>query len=353
LIGISYNYTGFFLPLKQPRSNSKATIVYYQGVVKRLRMITSVSLVIGIIAIAIGAIALINSFNTKTIYITQNAPVTNVESQTLAGINTPINSTQLSIINNAPNSYFGQAVKILLNGSINNPIFTGSTKVQPFKENGKVSVVYLGSITCIFCGENRWAMALALSRFGSFSTLYTGYSSLGDGDVPTLYWTHDTVNSSADDLGDYYSSPYINFIAIEDTHNITGGFVLNSLTQIQQNIARTNNSLYISAYQYLLNLTANKSTAFQGTPYTVWGSRLFSGADAEDFGNSTPTGSVLPLSGMTHAQVFQELSNPNDGFGWTEYAAADIYVAAICNSINNTATICANSTMQSLETQIE
>ena len=268
---------------------------------------------------------------------------------TLAGINTPLNASALAVINDAPNAYFQRAGEAYLNGSLSDPIFPSANKVAGITLNGKKTVLYFGSITCVFCGENRWAMALALSRFGSFSKLFIGYSSFGDHDLPTLYWTQVNYNSSTDEIGNYYSSNTINFLSIEDTHPITGGFALNSMPQIQSNLKGLGNSTYISAFAYILNLSNNKTTAFQGTPYTIWGSYQFSGADAEVFGNSTPTGSTLPLTYMTHGQVLAQLANPTDQFAQGEYAAADVYVAAMCRSINNNSSVCSLPAIVSLE----
>ena len=41
---------------------------------------------------------------------------------TIAGINTPLTPAQLSVINNAPNSYFESAGERLLNNSLNDPV---------------------------------------------------------------------------------------------------------------------------------------------------------------------------------------------------------------------------------------
>lgn len=273
---------------------------------------------------------------------------------TIAGINNPLNSTSLAIINGVPDTYFETAGQMYLNGSLSDPIFRNTINVTPFSLNdGKATVVYFGSITCVFCGENRWAMALALSRFGSFSKLFTGYSSLGDGDLPTLYWTPVNYNGSSDAIGNYYSSSLLNFVSIEDTHPITGGFALNSMPQIRSNINAQNNSEYTAAFNYIINLSNNKSTAFQGTPYTIWGNYLFSGADAAVFGNTTPSGNSLPLTYMTHGQVFAQLAKPSDQFAYSEYAAADIYVAAICKSINNTANVCSLPAINTLESSFK
>jgi hypothetical protein len=295
-----------------------------------------------------------------------NSPTTTVAGtggpgSTLAGINQPLNSTSLSVINNAPNAYFETAGEMYLNDTIQNPIFgypsfgSNAHTVNGFVANNKTSVVYLGSITCIYCGENRWAMALALSRFGTFSQLFTGYSSFGDGDVPTLYWAAEPYNSSTDDVHNYYTSNYINFVSIEDINPITGGFKLNPLQTILSNLVSIGNKTDLSAFNYILNLSSNTTTAFAGTPYTIWGRYQFNGADAADFGNpnQSATATGLPyLSLMTHGQVLGELARPNDQFGWTEYAAADVYTAALCKSLNNTASVCTLPAIQGIEAKL-
>ncbi|MEM4063868.1 MAG: DUF929 family protein [Candidatus Micrarchaeaceae archaeon] len=263
----------------------------------------------------------------------------------LTNINAPLNSTELAIINNASDSYFETAGEMYLSSKLNNSVGASATKVPMFVVNGKPSVIYLGSITCIFCGENRWAMALALSRFGNFTELFKGYSSFGDGDLPTLYWAPAHYNQSSIDLGNFYNSKYINFITLEDTDPITGGFNLQPLNIIQQEINSTGNLAYMDAIKFILQLNT-----FQGTPYTIWGAYNVGGADAVDFGNSTPiNGQSLPLTYMTHEQVLSQLAHPNDQFAWTEYAAADLYVAMICGSINNTAPVCSLPAIKQIE----
>ncbi|HUB92409.1 MAG TPA: DUF929 family protein [Candidatus Saccharimonadales bacterium] len=283
------------------------------------------------------------------LYYLPNDPVINQSApfgKTLQGINSQLNATELSIINNASQSYFETAGMMYLNRSLANSVSATVKPVPTFLVNGKPSVIYFGSITCIFCGENRWAMALALSRFGNFSTLFNGYSSFGDYDVPTLYWSPAQYNQSSVDLGSFYNSKYINFIAIEDTDPITAGFNLQSLPVIAQEINSTGNLAYESAFQYILDINN-----FQGTPYTIWGGSQVSGADAIDFGNTPPTGSTLALSNMTHAQVLGQLANPDNQFSWTEYAAADLYIAMTCASINNTAPVCSLPAIIGIEKQ--
>ncbi|MCL4379019.1 MAG: DUF929 domain-containing protein [Candidatus Marsarchaeota archaeon] len=265
----------------------------------------------------------------------------------LTNLNAPLNSTDLSIINNAPASYFETAGEMLLNGTLNNSVGVSPLKVNNFIVNGKPSVIYYGSITCVWCGENRWAMALALSRFGSFSRLYTGYSSLGDGDVPTLYWRPVEYNASTVNPGSFYNSSYINFLPMEDINPITGGFTLNPFSKVQKILNETGIPAYIDAFNYILQINT-----FGGTPYTIWGEYVASGADAVDFGNGPPTGSTLPLTGMTHAQVYAQLAHPATQFAWTEYAGADVYVALMCSSIGNNASVCSLPVIPKIESRM-
>ncbi len=333
----------------------------FKSVVKTLTMVSYLSLIIAVVAIVVSAYTIYVSLNKSPTIIYRNVTTTTIPQNTssgttLAGIDTPLNATMLAIINNAPNSYFQKGGQMYLNGTISSSIYPTPNKVNKFIVNNKTSVIYLGSITCIFCGENRWAMALALSRFGNFSSIFYGYSSLGDGDVPTLYWTKLNYSGSSEAIGSHYSSPYINFIPIEDTNPITGGFNLNTPSKMAANLAQIGNKTYINAFSYILNLSNNKTTSFQGTPYTIWGTAQFNGADAIDFGGTTPTGQP-ELSLMTHAQILRGLSNPNTQFSWIEYAAADVYVAAICNSISNSSAAsipaCSLPSIKALELQIK
>ncbi|MEM3876880.1 MAG: hypothetical protein QXP24_04125, partial [Candidatus Micrarchaeaceae archaeon] len=126
---------------------------------------------------------------------------------------------------------------------------------------------------------------------------------------------------------------------------ITGGFNLQPLGKIQQEINATGNLAYIDAIKFILQLNT-----FQGTPYTIWGSYNVGGADAVDFGNTMPTsGQQLPLTYMTHEQVLSQLANPSNQFAWTEYAAADLYVAMVCGSINNAAPVCSLPAIKQIE----
>ena len=57
----------------------------------------------------------------------------------------------------------------------------------------------------------------------------------------------------------------------------------------------------------------------------------------------------MRLQNMTHAQVFNQLRNPQNTFAWTEYAAADLYIAMACASLGNSAPICQLSSIKAIE----
>jgi hypothetical protein len=283
----------------------------------------------------------------------------------LTDINLPLNSTQLGMINDEPQSYFDTAARMWLNGSLTSLVGQSIAYSPLLTVNGKPAVVYLGAISCVYCGENRWAMALALSRFGHFQNLFFGYSSLGDQDVPTLYWAPAEYNaSSAVEFGNFYQGDYVTFLSIEYSSPIRGGFQMQNLSYFQQQAAATGNVVYEKATDLIVGLNN-----FGGTPYTIWSNYAVLGADATDFGEATSTTSttssttstapLLPITSMTHDQILQSFAHPTTQFAWTEYAAADYYVALVCASIgavgvssSATPAVCSSPYISSMSTVV-
>jgi hypothetical protein len=264
--------------------------------------------------------------------------------KSLTDLNEPLNASELSAINNAPDSYFETAGEMFLNGTLKNNVGIPTTKVPMFVVNGKPSVIYVGSITCVWCAANRWSMALALSRFGNFTYLFKGYSALEDGDAPTLYWTPAHYNETSVAMGSFYSSKYINFLPYEESAPISGGFSLQPLGALQQYANATGNLAYIDGVKYVISINS-----FEGTPYSVWDGYVAAGADAHAFGNNSQSTSLL---NMTHEQMLQQLADPSSQLAWTEYAGADYYSAMICKSLNNTAPVCALNAIKTMEASL-
>ena len=327
-----------------PQSKQKSNALFAS-------LIINVLLAAAVLALAIGL--LYNGQHQQaspiTLTVTQgnqiaaNAVKANQSNGTLAGFDQPLNASELAAINDEPLSNFQTAGERLLNGTLTNEIFpVNSPQYNAILINGKPTVVYIGADTCPFCGENRWAMALALSQFGNFTQLFQGYSALQDGDVPTLYWVpmNATVAQGVE-FGNYYQSNYINFITAEYESPITGHFSVQPLSYF---ISQSPNQVYNAVLNFM-----NATGKFQGTPFTMWGTSLDAGADAVVVGNNLTNG-WNSLSNMTHAEILSQLQSYNDQFAWGEYAAADVYIAQLCPSIKGTAPpVCGLSSIKQLE----
>ncbi len=333
--------------------------MYYMA--RAAKTIFRLKVAVAVLSVAVAALALYIAYPSVELAVSGQP-----YGSRLTGINSPLSSYQLSVINNAPNSYFENAGEMLLNLSIKGeqsinrtyggPLFEESLShpVQhaPLVVDSKPSVIYIGAISCIYCGENRWAMALALSRFGKFGSLYTGYSSIGDGDVPTLYWVPQNYTSTGSvRYGNDYNSSYINFFSAEYDSPISGGFQFPaSSNPIKIFVANATNQSYYSAMSLM-----NGTGLFQGTPYTFWGTSFNLGASGVVFGNGTSSTAISnkpPLTYMSHSQIFNMLHNFNSTFAYEEYAVAGVYVAQVCSSINNTASACSLPAIRRFEAEM-
>ena len=74
--------------------------------------------------------------------------------------------------------------------------------------NGKPEILYMGAEYCPYCGAERWAMIVALDKFGSFTGIDYMQSSATDvyANTPTFTFVNAT-----------YSSSYIAFVSVEET----------------------------------------------------------------------------------------------------------------------------------------
>ena len=75
---------------------------------------------------------------------------------------------------------------------------------------GKPAILYVGAEFCPFCAAERWAMVIALSRFGTFSNLHLMRSSATDYAPNTPTFTF---------YGSRYQSAYVDFEPVELTTN--------------------------------------------------------------------------------------------------------------------------------------
>lgn len=77
---------------------------------------------------------------------------------------------------------------------------------SPLILNGKPEVLYIGGEYCPYCAFERWAMIMAMSKFGNFTGLEYMLSSGSDlnGNTPTFTFRYAN-----------YSSQYISFVSVE------------------------------------------------------------------------------------------------------------------------------------------
>ena len=116
-------------------------------------------------------------------------------------------------------------------GSASNP--PTSISGAPLTQDGKPQLLYVGGEFCPYCAAERWAMVLALSRFGTFSDLKTTRSSSTDvfPNTPTFSF-----------FGSNYQSDYLSFVPVEQYSNqqLAGGYAkLQDLTADQEQIVKS------------------------------------------------------------------------------------------------------------------
>ncbi len=200
---------------------------------------------------------------------------------------------------------------------------------------GKPEMLYLGAEYCPFCAAERWAMIVALSRFGTFSGLATIRSAAADGagnaePYPnTATWTF--VKAS-------YSSSYLAFTPVEMLTNIpdpsTGGYTtLETPTPAQQGLL----------------------DKYDAPPYVPSG---YNGSiPFIDFGNKYviigASYSPQVLAGLSWSQIADDLSHPTSPVAKGIDGTANYITAAICAMTGNQPAGACTSTVRSLESQLQ
>jgi hypothetical protein len=185
--------------------------------------------------------------------------------------------------------------------------------------NGKPEIFYEGAEYCPYCAAERWAMIVALSRFGTFSGLSTVHSSSTDTDPNTPTWTF--YKSS-------YSSQYVTFTPVETTTNTPSG---NSYTTLQTPTSAQ-------------NAIVTKYDGSQGSiPFIDFGNKyMISGASYDP----------ALINKLTWSQIAADLSNQNSSVAKAIDGVANYMTAAICKlTVNQPANVCTTS-ITSLQSQI-
>jgi hypothetical protein len=231
-------------------------------------------------------------------------------------------------------------------GSVNKAVFIPASEVaaasaesgayfatvdgKPLTSGGKPEVLYVGAEYCPFCGAQRWAMIVSLSRFGTFSGLTTIHSSSTDYDPNTPSWTF---------YGSTYTSKYINFTPVEETRNYRIGNSSNTSVGYVTLQTPTN------AQQALVNQydPGDPSQGVGGAiPFIDIGNKYV------EVGNLSPYGPD-ELKGKNWNDVAAALSQPNSTIGKGLLGSANYMTAGICTLTGNQPSTACTPQIQALE----
>jgi len=187
--------------------------------------------------------------------------------------------------------------------------------------DGKPEILYVGAEYCPYCAAERWAMAVALSRFGTFSGVHLIHSSSTDvyANTPTLSFYHST-----------YTSKYVDFTPVEWYSETASG---DGYTTLQA--PDTSQMSIFNKYDAPPYITSADKGSFPfvdfGNQYLVLGAQY------------TPS----TLSGLTWTQVAADVSNPSSAVAKDIDGAANSITAAICKITHNADTaVCSSAAAQ-------
>ena len=94
--------------------------------------------------------------------------------------NGPTGSALTSLVNTTT-SVPASTLNAVGAGTFNGKVQTITGNPAPLTSGGKPELLYIGAEYCPYCAANRWAMIVALSRFGTFSGLATVHSGITNG----------------------------------------------------------------------------------------------------------------------------------------------------------------------------
>ncbi len=209
-----------------------------------------------------------------------------------AAITSKLASVPLSTLTDAPSS-----------GITTSP---GTIDDADLTADGKPDLLYVGAEFCPICATERWAMYVALSKFGTFSQQPGQiHSALRDGDISTLTFYKST-----------YHSPYFTFTPVETTTNQPAG-------------------------DYYVSLQT--PTAAQ---QKLWTSHTDQSFPWVDFGGKTELTSAQydpsVLEGVSFASIAKDIGNNSTVIGADIDASAKVLVQTICSTLsgNKPASVC-------------
>jgi thiol-disulfide isomerase/thioredoxin len=176
---------------------------------------------------------------------------------------------------------------------------------------GKPEMLYIGAEWCPYCAAMRWAMATALSRFGTFSPLNGVHSSASDvyPNTATLTFYKST-----------FTSKYLVFAPVEN-----------------QDVNRNLLQNPTSAQQALWTKYAPPGNSY---PFIDVGNRYIFGV----------TFNPQVLQGLSWSQIGSAMHSPSSAVAKGAVGSANLFTAAICKITGNApASVCTAAPVAALE----
>jgi hypothetical protein len=190
---------------------------------------------------------------------------------------------------------------------------------KPLTSGGKPEVLYIGAEYCPYCATERWAMTVALSRFGTFSGLHFIHSDPTDiyPNTPTLTYYQST-----------YTSKYVTFVPVE---------TLTVSKQALQTPTTAQDALY---------------KQYDSPPYVASSEK--GAIPFVDFGNKYLLGGTQYNPQVLHGKTWREIANalrdPSTAIAQGADGAANTFTATICKLTNNQpSSVCAMPVIQKIE----
>jgi thiol-disulfide isomerase/thioredoxin len=181
----------------------------------------------------------------------------------------------------------------------------------PLTSGGKPEMLYIGAEWCPFCAAERWAMAVALSRFGTFSPLKGIHSSSTDVYPNTATLTFHNIT---------YTSKYLVFTPVENQ-------------DINHNLLQTPTP----AQQALWKKYAPPGNSY---PFIDIGNRYV----------ASTTYNPQVLQHLTWSQIATALHQPASPVAHGVNGSANLFTAAICKITGNApANVCTTAPVSALE----
>jgi thiol-disulfide isomerase/thioredoxin len=176
---------------------------------------------------------------------------------------------------------------------------------------GKPEMLYIGAEWCPYCAAERWAMAVALSRFGTFSPLRGIRSSPTDvyPNTSTLTFYRST-----------YTSKYLVFTPVESEN-------------LNQNPLQTPTAAQAALWR-------KYDPPGNTFPFIDFGNRFL----------ATVTYDPGVLAGLTWSEIASDLHMPSSNVAKAVVGSANVFTAAICRLTGNApASVCTTAPVSAIE----